>query len=238
MNCPSCNNKGYIESSIIRDNSNFPMAIKCPNPNCPFKANYYQYIKNRYSNSEVPKESVNTYDIVNPHTKEHVDIYIPQSILDQGSVVISNYVMDYIRKLPNSPIQSESPIEPTRTPLEPTSKEFEPTRTPLEPTRTPESRGPSQVPANDTDQKVEMDTTYPNLPKAVVTQYNDLTGKHGEGLPLMLDTPFGPKEMKNLEDANKTIGIINKYFKFADELSYADEFENVIVFPLGKALGF
>lgn len=87
------------------------------------------------------------------------------------------------------------------------------------------------------DDSVVMSEEYPNLPKAIIDM-SEKVMKTNPNAAVILTTPFGPLPTRNFSVADRIMGIIKEYYKHGDELDIADTFDNVIVFPLAKALGF
>jgi len=226
MKCESCDSKGYQESSIAKDATFQPMIIKCPNPNCPFEDKYYQMIRDTYSNNPkpfkleegekiVPKRY--SYDVFQQHlvdiSKKYgdvsVDVEIPQEVMDMGDDKVLEYVKEHMDHKYGKSKENSDRINQT---------------------------GPEPVRSGFSDGNEKMDPVYKNMPKALV-KFAKETMLTDPSSGIILKTPFGPLVTRNLDSANRIMGIIKQYWKHEDELAFAEKQDNVIIFPLGRALG-
>lgn len=239
-NCDSCNGTGYIKSHIAKDASIKPLVVKCPNPNCPNESKYYQYIKDKYSLS-LEEQVLPTKDFVPEPKPTQIDIKIPSELLNQPNE-LANII--------NKEIQRQAPMgQPGTQPNNPNPNLNNPEtnvsnpkpnlnnpETSVSSPRAKGTPGTSQAPQSQLPGKVEMDTQYPHLPKAMVQQFNKYKDQE-EMAGIQLNTPFGVLSTRDLGFANRVTGIVQSYQKHTDSLDLADSLDNVTIFPLDKSLG-
>lgn len=196
MTCKTCDNKGFVHSEVLKDNTSYPMLMKCPNPNCPHESKYYKAIKDRYSNNiseqvlpnkQGPDQALQDSKDHEPTANTHVNVSVSQVDLQDEQLI-----SDKIDESLSSARQNSTP---------------------------------------------GMDSVYPNVPADLANYYRDGVKKDPD-FQLVLQTPWGNKVLKSLREADRLLGIINKYSIHYDHLSKIDKVKNVTVFPINKSLGF
>ena len=229
----------------MRDAGVKPMIMKCVSPMCPHSDKYYAEIKRRFASTpENPPELPSNllYKNTTPQDGERIlrstnksldealealakeygvrnlDIDIPQQVLDAGNESTLRYVTGFLEaKFPRS--RENATAIPHKN-----GERGELPRT-------------QENPHYPYSTATEMDEEYTSLPKAIVQVAKSMKAQDPECF-LIMSTPFGPRKMKDLDEANRIFCIINKYYKHGDELSIAEDTDGVTVFPLARALGF
>jgi hypothetical protein len=218
MNCSYCSNKGYIESSILRDNRSYPTILKCPNPKCNHESKYYNKIKELFSDDS----TISAKELLSEIRSKNHNIDYPVDLNNKGQL---------------------DPIGPglVEKPQEPVSLNSESNNNQKDPTRNSESTGPgsSQVTSNADHLKVTYNPDdYPFIPSAIIKHYNNMSEEGRKDFIIALDTPWGPKYCESIPEANRISMVIKEYSDCGEELTIASGFDNVEVFPLGYSLGF